>query len=125
MCEHCDKLAKQIEADYSSVQAKAATIYRAGGVTAISLNPSYSEFSVTSTTGSTYMVLLGFTENLGIAGDPKDKLKEWTCSCNWGKWNFDRSAPWAYLEGRLCSHSLAALYFLQALVYKGQPFLKD
>lgn len=110
-------------ASYADVQAKATQIFRNGGVEIVTMSPSYTEGRVTSTSGQTYMTLLGFTENLGVSGDPKDKLKEWTCECPWGKWNYDRSAPYAHLEGRLCAHALALLYAVQSVVYKTAPAL--
>lgn len=115
----------RVLADYAAVQNKAKQIFQSGGVEVVLLSPTYAEFSVTSSTGKTYMTLLGFTENLGIEGDPKSKLKSWTCECPFGKYNYDRSENYKHLEGRLCSHALAALYYVQSMVYRSQPFLEQ
>lgn len=96
--------------DYLAVQKKAAEIYRSGGVEMEEIHSSYLIASVHSTTGSVYETALYFEGEY----PQQEKVASWECSCAWSLYARDRSAPYKHLENRMCSHSLATLYFAQA-----------
>lgn len=43
--------------------------------------------------------------------DPNSQvIEQWACECPWDQYAFDRTRKWKYLEGRVCSHVLAAYW---------------
>jgi len=53
--------------------------------------------------------------------DPNNnKITNWECSCDWGKYAWQRTRQWKKFEGRPCSHTMAAMW--QSW---GQPLTSD
>ncbi len=94
----------------SDVERKADKIYNSGGVEFVVATPDEErqrtlwEFNVTSTTGQTYP-LYGDTTM-----ENPTRWIDWfdvACSCDWGRWNYDRAPEYRHLERFPCSHSMA------------------
>lgn len=103
------------EAENAEVENKARKIYDQGGVSLVSVTPDEDsgrttwEFNVKSTSGNTYP-LYGDSD-INRPGE----FIEWSdvaCSCEWGRWNYDRDPEYAHLESLMCSHALAAQHWL-------------
>ncbi len=97
-------------AERSDVERKADKIYNSGGVEFVVATPDEErqrtlwEFNVTSTTGQTYP-LYGDTTM-----ENPTRWIDWfdvACSCDWGRWNYDRAPEYRHLERFPCSHSMA------------------
>lgn len=103
-------------ADREDVERKAQQIFDQGGVEFVTVTPdqdrgrSLWEFNVSSTSGKTYP-LYGDT----TIDDPTSWI-DWfdvACSCDWGRWNYDRAPDYRHLERFPCSHAMATEKWLK------------
>jgi hypothetical protein len=101
--------------DKAEREGKAQKIFDQGGVEFVASTPDQNtgktiwEFSVKSTSGNTYP-LYGETS----MENPSEWI-EWSdiaCSCEWGRWNYDRAPDYRHLEREMCSHAIACSKWL-------------
>ena len=104
-------------AAWADVKAKGRDIFRNGGVNLIGAEGSYVIGHVNGENG-TYETDIQFVEG---SKSPED----WNCSCDWAIYAFDRSAPYAQFEGRMCSHAVALLYRVQSGTMFGRELQTD
>lgn len=115
-------------AERSDVERKADKIYNSGGIEFVSATPDEErqkmlwEFNVTSTTGERYP-LYGDTTM-----DNPTSWIDWfdvACSCDWGRWNYDRAPEYRHLERFPCSHSMATEKWLSVNGAREQQRARD
>lgn len=98
------------EAAWSDVRAKATRIRRSGGVQLEAANPTAIVATVTGDHGIYDVAVIR-----GSALTGASSVTDWTCSCPWGDWAFERQHTFV---GRLCSHAYAALQELRSLTMR-------
>jgi len=102
------KLAQmQHEAAWTDVAAKAKRLVQSGQVTVLRNAPQHIMAHVVGDHGE---------YNCEISRhDPESQIVEqWNCECPWAQYAFDRTRKWKKLEGRVCSHVLAAYWKAKA-----------
>lgn len=92
---------------WSDVRAKASRLRRSGNVQVEAANPTSIVAVVTGDHGIYDVAVLR-----GSALTGSSAVTEWTCSCPWGDWAFERQHTYV---GRLCSHAYASLLELRAM----------
>lgn len=95
--------AMQHEAAWADVAAKAKRLVQDGQVTILRNAPHHIMAHVVGDHGE---------YNLEISRhDPSSQIiEQWNCECPWAQFAFDRTRKWKKLEGRVCSHVLAAYW---------------
>lgn len=116
---YTSKQKMEMEAAWVDVSEKAKRIKDAGGVQIVSATPAYLLGTVQSETGNTYH------NQIMYESDTSRRISRWTCSCDWGKYAWARSAPWAHLEGRKCAHVTALYWEAQSRGMFGQEVQSD
>lgn len=94
-------------AAWADVRKKAIRLRRGGQVQLEAANPSAIVATVTGDHGIYDVAVLRGNILTGSSA-----ITEWSCSCPWGDWAFERQHTFV---GRLCSHAYAAYLELQAL----------
>lgn len=98
------------EAAWADVRAKAQRLRREGRVHVLQRGPGTIYTNVDGDHG-TYTTMIAKTGNT-------QSIDKWACSCDWGKWAFQRKISYV---GRLCSHGYASYLELQSDHHKGNP----
>jgi len=98
-------------AAWNDVRQKAQRLRREGRVHVLHRAPGNIYANVDGDHG-TYSVLIA---KVGFNSQTIDK---WACSCEWGKWAFQRKISYV---GRLCSHGYASYLEMQSDQHKGNP----
>lgn len=93
-------------AAWADVRAKATRLRREGAVDMVAANPTAIVARVTGDHGIYDTIVLR-----GSALTGSSAVSEWSCTCPWGDWAFDRST----FVGRLCSHAYATLQELRSM----------
>lgn len=101
--EEADPRLKQ--AAWADVRAKATRLRRSGAIALQAASPVAIVATVTGDHGTYEVAVVRGFESSG-------SVSEWSCSCPWGDWAFERQATYV---GRLCSHAYAALQEHRAL----------
>lgn len=94
-------------AAWADVRKKAVRLRRTGMVDMEAANPSAIVAMVTGDHGIYETIVIRGSVFTGSSA-----ITEWSCSCPWGDWAFERQHTFV---GRLCSHAYASLLELQAL----------
>lgn len=94
-------------AAWADVRKKAVRLRRTGMVDMEAANPSAIVAMVTGDHGIYETIVVRGSVFTGSSA-----ITEWSCSCPWGDWAFERQHTFV---GRLCSHAYASLLELQAL----------
>jgi len=97
-------------AAWADVRAKATRLRRSGAVQLEAANPTAIVATVTGDHGVYTVAVLR-----GSALTGNSSVSEWSCSCPWGDWAFEREHTYV---GRLCSHAYAALQELRSLTMR-------
>ena len=105
------------EAAWADVRAKATRLRRSGAVQLEAANPTAIVATVTGDHGVYQVAVLR-----GSAMTGSSSVSEWTCSCPWGDWAFERERTFV---GRLCSHAYAALQELRSLTMRKDNHPRD
>lgn len=91
------------EADYNAVRNKAKRL-KDGGQVILTVNEVNAVEAQVRGDHGEYEVSI-------LRQNPADnRITQWSCTCPWGRYAFNRSRKWKYLEGRMCSHSMATMY---------------
>lgn len=98
------------EAAWTDVRRKAQRLRREGRVHVLHRGPGNIYTSVDGDNG-VYTTMVHKTGNT-------QSIDKWACSCDWGKWAFQRKVSYV---GRLCSHGYASYLELQSDDHKGNP----
>lgn len=98
------------EAAWTDVRRKAQRLRREGRVHVLHRGPGNIYANVEGDNG-TYTTMIAKTGNT-------QSIDKWACSCEWGKWAFQRKISYV---GRLCSHGYASYLELQSDQHKGNP----
>lgn len=98
------------EAAWTDVRQKAQRLRRQGRVRVLHRGPGNIYAEVEGDTG-TYTTMIAKTGNT-------QSIDKWACSCDWGKWAFQRRISYV---GRLCSHGYASYLEMQSDDHKGNP----
>jgi hypothetical protein len=98
-------------AAWNDVRKKAQRLRREGRVHVLHRAPGNIYANVDGDHG-TYSVLIA---KVGFNSQTIDK---WACSCEWGRWAFQRKISYV---GRLCSHGYASYLEMQSDQHKGNP----
>ena len=95
--------AMQHEGSWADVSAKAKRLVQSGQVTILRNAPHHVMAHVIGDHGE---------YNVEISRhDPSSQIiEQWNCECPWAQFAFDRTRKWKKLEGRVCSHVLAAYW---------------
>lgn len=94
------------QAAWADVRAKATRLRRSGNVQTDAINPVAIVATVTGDHGIYEVAVIRGSQYQGSS-----HVSEWSCSCPWGDWAFERQNTYV---GRLCSHAYAALQELRA-----------
>ncbi|QGJ94875.1 hypothetical protein SEA_REDWATTLEHOG_12 [Gordonia phage RedWattleHog] len=94
------------EAAWADVRAKATRLRRSGNVQTDAVNATAIVATVTGDHGIYDVAVIRGSHLTGSS-----HVSEWSCSCPWGDWAFERQHTYV---GRLCSHAYAALQELRA-----------
>lgn len=97
-------------AAWSDVRKKAIRLRTSGAIQLEAANPTAIVARVTGDHGIYDVAVLR-----GNALTGSSSITEWTCSCPWGDWAFERERTFV---GRLCSHAYAAYLELRSLASK-------
>ncbi len=103
---------------YREIQAKAAEIYRSGGVEPTGIGATFVEARVTSPSGQTYLSMISFSMG-------SDKIDGWACDCLWSQYNYKRAPEYEYLAHKKCSHCLSVYYYTLAFRMSVGPKLRQ
>lgn len=106
--EHSDSNLRT--AAWADVRKKATRLRRDGQVQMEAANPTAIVATVTGDHGIYQVAVLRSSALVGSSA-----VSEWTCSCPWGDWAFERQHTFV---GRLCSHAYAALQELRSLTMR-------
>ena len=98
------------ESAWTDVRRKAQRLRREGRVHVLHRGPGNIYANVEGDTG-TYTTMIAKTGNT-------QSIDKWACSCEWGRWAFQRKISYV---GRLCSHGYASYLELQSDEHKGNP----
>lgn len=98
------------EAAWTDVRQKAQRLRREGRVHVLQRGPGTIYANVEGDTGY-YTTMIAKTGNT-------QSIDKWACSCEWGKWAFQRRISYV---GRLCSHGYASYLEMQSDDHKGNP----
>lgn len=98
------------EAAWTDVRQKAQRLRREGRVHVLHRGPGNIYANVEGDNG-TYTTMIAKTGNT-------QSIDKWACSCDWGRWAFQRKISYV---GRLCSHGYASYLELQSDEHKGNP----
>ena len=98
------------EAAWADVRAKATRLRRSG---AVQLDAANSTAIIATVTGDHGVYDVAVLRGSALTGN--SAVQEWSCSCPWGDWAFERERTFV---GRLCSHAYAAFQELRALTMR-------
>lgn len=98
------------ESAWADVRQKAQRLRREGRVHVLHRGPGNIYANVDGDNG-TYTTMIAKTGNT-------QSIDKWACSCEWGRWAFQRKVSYV---GRLCSHGYASYLELQSDSHKGNP----
>jgi len=95
--------AMQHEAAWVDVAAKAKRLVMNGQVTVLRNAPTHVMAHVIGDHGEYDCEISRHDPNSSV-------IEQWNCECPWAQYAFDRTRKWKHLEGRVCSHVLAAYW---------------
>lgn len=93
----------QHEAAWADVAAKAKRLVQSGQVTILRNAPTHVMAHVIGDHGE-------YDCEISRHDPSSSVIEQWICECPWAQYAFDRTRKWKHLEGRVCSHVLAAYW---------------
>lgn len=93
----------QHQGAWSDIVAKAKRLILSGNVTILRNAPNHVMAHVVGDHGE-------YNSEISRHDPSSQIIEQWTCECPWDQYAFDRTRKWKYLEGRVCSHVLAAYW---------------
>jgi hypothetical protein len=97
----------QHQARWADVAAKAKRLVQSGQVTILRNAPTHVMAHVIGDHGEYDCEISRHDPNSSV-------IEQWICECPWAQYAFDRTRKWKHLEGRVCSHVLAAYWRAKA-----------
>ena len=95
--------AMQHEGAWTDVAAKAKRLVQSGQVTVLRNAPTHVMAHVIGDHGE-------YDCEISRHDPASSVIEQWNCECPWAQYAFDRTRKWKHLEGRVCSHVLAAYW---------------
>ena len=93
----------QLQGSWADVSAKARRLMQSGQVEVVRNTPTHVLANVQGDHGQ-YEVEIS-------RHDPASQvIEQWSCTCPWNQYAWQRTRGWKKLEGRVCSHALAAYW---------------
>lgn len=93
--------------EWVDVAAKAKRLVQSGQVTILRNGPQHVMAHVIGDHGE-------YNCEITRADPSSQVIEQWNCECPWSQFAFDRTRKWKRLEGRVCSHVLAAYWKAKA-----------